>query len=379
MQKSSFPDTCQSCGMPMAAVEHFGTNPDRSHNNDYCCFCYKEGHFTDNFSFDQFVLDLLQFHDEDEKNEGCTISKEEFELKARTTLPTLKRWKTHQHTHLEYYKSVNRAVDYISSNLANDITLSEVADTACISYFHFHRIFKAIMNESPGDYIQRLRLEKAAFNLLVTKLTLSEIAEQTGYQSLHALSKAFKKRFGVSPSEYRKKSTELTTPLREPIDNLHVEAKITEIKPIEVLYTRVINPFIDEMAFQVAWQNLLHYSQTNGIPDTDHQYYCLSRDISTITSPDQCRTYVCLNTSKQVKASGRFGKQIIEGGTYAVFTHKGSYKKLNMVYSNIYRFWIPNSDYELRDNISFEKYFNNPHLTCEDDLLTEIYIPITRL
>ncbi|MDR1505212.1 MAG: zinc ribbon domain-containing protein, partial [Prevotella sp.] len=107
-------DICQSCGMPMVAVEYFGTNGDKSTNEDFCCFCFQNGEYTDDFCFDEFVEDSLQYHDEAEKLDGRTLTLDEVGLKTTVKLPGLKRWQSHQFTHLEYYKSVNRAVDYIN-------------------------------------------------------------------------------------------------------------------------------------------------------------------------------------------------------------------------------------------------------------------------
>ena len=59
-----------------------------------------------------------------------------------------------------------------------------------------------------------------------------------------------------------------------------------------------------------------------------------------------------------------------------MFTHKGSHIDLNYIYCNIYRYWLPNSNYKLRDIVRFEKYLNSPNMYNENDLITEIYIPI---
>lgn len=372
-------DICQSCGMPMAAAEHFGTNGDKSPNEDFCCFCFQNGKYTDDFSFDEFVKDSLQYHDEAEKLDGRTLTLDEVSLKTTVKLPGLKRWQSHQFTHLEYYKSVNKAVDYINDNLSRVINLSDLARVTGISDFHFHRIFKAVMNESPGDYVQRLRLEKAAFKLHATRFSLADIAEQTGYQSPQALSKAFKKRYGITPSAYRIQPDDLTVGINSPVENLYLEPEITQIASKEVFYLRVGNPYKQSDAFLKSWDKLIGIVGVSGIPDKDHEYLLLSRDISTITSPQNCRIYTCINVESAIKPKGRLGRQTIEGGLYAVFTYRGAYKYMDKVYCNIYRYWIPKSEYELRDNMSFCKFLNSPVLVTESELLTEIYIPVSKI
>lgn len=370
---------CQSCGMIMAAVDHFGTNSNNSLNEDYCCFCFQKGDFTDSMSLSEAIEDSISYLEDHKETDGRIVTKDQSALRLRAGIPSLKRWSSHQNTHQEYYKSVNRAVDYINEQLAAPINLSDLAQIANLSDFHFHRIFKAIMNESPGDYIQRLRLEKASFILQTTLLPLIEIAEQAGYQSPHALSKAFKKRYGITPSLCRSQPSELSVPIREPLQNLLLNPEIREIDSKRVVYTRIVNPFSFVDAYTKAWGKLIKYLNTNGIPNDKHEYLCLSRDISTITHPDHIRMYACISTAERVKPSGHFGVQTIEGGLYAVFRYKGMYEKLEIVYCNIYRYWIPQSDYQLRDNMSFEKYLNSPDQVKTDDLLTEVYIPIVHI
>ncbi|NDV84041.1 helix-turn-helix domain-containing protein [Bacteroides sp. 51] len=361
--------------MPMVAADHFGTNCDNTPSEDYCCFCFREGGFTDNGTMNDKVQENLHYHDENEYHNGRRYTINEAELYLRVMLPTLKRWESHKHTHLEYYQSVNRVMEYINEHLTESINLSDMAKVAHISDYHFHRIFKAIIRESPGDYIQRLRLEKAAFKLQTTGQSLAEIAEQTGYQSPQALSKAFKKRYQLSPIAFRKNPAILNVTV-EPIIDIPMNPEIRQVAPKEVVYLQIVNPFGRMDSYIEAWNKLVRYVGANGIPNDENEYICLSRDMSSITRPEQFRMYACITTNKPVKPSGKFGIQKVEGGRYAVFTYKGSHKELENVYCNIYRYWIPRSVHTLRDNISFEKYLNTPNEVKEEELVTEIFIPI---
>jgi len=369
---------CQSCSMPMTVAEHFGTNSNGSPSTDYCCFCFQNGNFTHNLSMGATIENSVSHLDSSQKIDGRTLTKDEVALQMHIYFPTLKRWNTHEVTHQEYFKAINRAVEFINEHLNEPLNLYDLAGVANISGFHFHRIFKALMSESPGEYIQRLRLEKAVFKLQTTRQTILEIAEQTGYQSPHALSKAFKKRFGITPSVYRTQSSHLSVPI-ETNAFIRIEPEIREIKAKQVIAVRVVNPFVNENAFIHAWKKLIRFAGVNGIPDNEHEYLTLSRDISTITQPNLYRSYVCITAKTEIKPKGEFGKQTIEGGLYAVFTYKGTYKNLDRLYCFIYRNWIPNSQYELRDIAFFEKFLNSPDTAKQNDLLTEVYIPVTRL
>lgn len=83
---------CQSCGMPLQAPEHFGTNKDGSANQEYCCYCYKEGAFTSNCTMEEMIEHCAQFVDEFNKDNQTQFSKEEAIGEMRKYFPTLKRW-----------------------------------------------------------------------------------------------------------------------------------------------------------------------------------------------------------------------------------------------------------------------------------------------
>jgi hypothetical protein len=85
---------CQSCGMPINGVSHFGKNTDGSKNDDYCCHCYPNGAFTNpKETMEEMIESCIPFLVED----GVFAKDEESARKLLTEfLPTLKRWKTVQ-------------------------------------------------------------------------------------------------------------------------------------------------------------------------------------------------------------------------------------------------------------------------------------------
>ncbi len=108
-------------------------------------------------------------------------------------------------THVDYRKRVYRAMKYISRHIDSELTLEEVASSAALSPFHFHRIFYAVLGETVADFTRRLRVELAANRLLAKPCRdISSIALEGGFSGSQNFAKAFKRRFGVTASEYRK-------------------------------------------------------------------------------------------------------------------------------------------------------------------------------
>ena len=84
---------CQSCGMPMQSAEQFGTNQDGSANQDYCCYCYKEGAFVQDCTMEGMIEHCAQFLDEFNGACDTQYTKEEAITEMKKHFPTLKRWK----------------------------------------------------------------------------------------------------------------------------------------------------------------------------------------------------------------------------------------------------------------------------------------------
>lgn len=100
------------------------------------------------------------------------------------------------------------AKDLIDMALAEPLEVRQVAAHAGYSRFHFIRAFRAAYGETPGDYLRRRRMERAADLLAVGNLTVREVAELVGFTSLAAFSRRFKTHAGVAPSGYQRRMAE---------------------------------------------------------------------------------------------------------------------------------------------------------------------------
>ncbi len=83
------------------------------------------------------------------------------------------------------------------------LTLADLAVQAGKSPYHLQRVFTQQIGESPKQYSQRVRLQQASAALLVTDQTVIDIALAVGFDSHEGFTRAFKRRFGQSPSSFR--------------------------------------------------------------------------------------------------------------------------------------------------------------------------------
>lgn len=78
--------------MPMIANDQFGTNEDHSKNMDYCCFCYEEGNFTQEFTMEEMIEHCAQFVDEFNRELERPLTQEQAIAGMQGSFPSLKRW-----------------------------------------------------------------------------------------------------------------------------------------------------------------------------------------------------------------------------------------------------------------------------------------------
>lgn len=114
---------------------------------------------------------------------------------------------------------VTQAVDYISSHYMHNITVSDVAAQIGISGTYLNRLFKQTYNLPAQEFLMDFRMRKAAHLLVNTTQPVKEISLNIGYRDPLVFSKAFKKRFDVSPQNYRLYKQELEVRDKRPHEN----------------------------------------------------------------------------------------------------------------------------------------------------------------
>jgi len=101
------------------------------------------------------------------------------------------------------FRRLIRARDFLVAGHENCIRLEQAAREACLSPFHFQRLFARTFGESPHAFVTRLRMERARRLLEADDMPVTEVCLEVGYVSLGTFSRRFAERVGRSPSEYR--------------------------------------------------------------------------------------------------------------------------------------------------------------------------------
>lgn len=99
---------------------------------------------------------------------------------------------------------MQKTEEFIHANFKEKITIDDMAKNACMSKYHFSRLFKECTGVSPYKYLCMYRIEKAKELLIDTNLTVGEIAVRTGFEDMSSFIYLFKKHMSVSPLQFRK-------------------------------------------------------------------------------------------------------------------------------------------------------------------------------
>src|SRR5215471_17148984 len=102
-----------------------------------------------------------------------------------------------------YAERIRRVVDYVAGHLDADLNLDTLAGVACLSPYHFHRIYRGLLGETVNETVRRLRLQRAAIDLLDRELSIERTARRAGYESQAAFTRAFRAEYGEPPARYR--------------------------------------------------------------------------------------------------------------------------------------------------------------------------------
>ena len=299
-------------------------------------------------------------------------------------------------TKTEYKKRVCAAMNYISHNLDQELTLEEIAKEATFSPYHFHRIFKAVTGETISEFIKRLRLEKAACILSMNNTkNITRIAFDCNFSSSQNFAKAFRNHFGMSPSEFRKQNCKtIITDFDENLffnsgnnnnsifgktldieKKLKMNVKITERPESRVAYVRKVGKYCKKTC-EPAFQEIISWAIAKGLNITE-KFLAIYWDNPEITPPEKCRMDACVTLPADLSINNSKNVQIIASGTYAIFHHEISETEFQEAWFDSFK-WIIENEYECDDRIFYEQYNNNPLEHPEGKYIINICIPLRR-
>ncbi|MEJ2395504.1 MAG: AraC family transcriptional regulator [Candidatus Thiodiazotropha sp.] len=281
-----------------------------------------------------------------------------------------------------YRQRVIRVVEYIYDHLDADLTINRLAEVAYMSPYHFHRIYRELAQETLNASIRRLRLHRAAGELIRSTKPIQRIAREATYGSPEAFSRAFSQQFGEPPAGYRSARRERDDRNDGPfVAMLPPDNKeYSDMYTVEILETDPVRLIGyphqgDYMEIGRAFEKLAIYAASHQLLNETTRSFGLYYDDPKSVDMKQLNAFASISLSEEIRLptdNDSLQEKEIPGGTCASLVFKGPYAELEKPYDWFFGQWLPQSGYEAVDFPPFEEYLNDPKVTPPNDLLTRI-------
>jgi AraC family transcriptional regulator len=269
---------------------------------------------------------------------------------------------------------LGRVTTHIYDHLDDELDLASLAEIACLSPYHWHRIYQAVLGESAVDTVKRLRLQRAAAQLAQTAMPISEIAKRAHYASLPSFTRSFKASFGLPPASYREGGSHRRFDGRsvdQPGDGFGVEI-ITKPR-LDIACVRHAGPYLE---IGRAFDTLFGIAGARGLVSFSARLVGVYLDDPSCTPEAELRALAGLVIDEGARVDPPLERAELRGGPYAVLRHKGPYADMKAAYHWLFGTWLPHSGAEAGNAPVFEEYLNNPRDTPPTELRTDIHLPL---
>lgn len=279
-----------------------------------------------------------------------------------------------QATRIDYADRIARVVTWLSNHLDHEIDLARLADIACFSPYHFHRIYHGMQGETVADTVRRLRLHRAAVELIAGSLPIDRVATRAGYGSQEAFTRAFRAAYGDPPARYRASFAPLPNIRSDKMSTTtQYEVVIRECAAVRVAalphkgdYQEIGKTF-ERLAAMGIGQGLFGpFTRSFGI------YY----DDPKVVAKGELRSEACMFAPPSWLPNGELIERTIRGGKYAVLTHIGPYAELHRAYDWLFGSWLTASGEDADNAPCIEEYLNDPRTLPPTEWKTEVWLPL---
>jgi AraC family transcriptional regulator len=253
---------------------------------------------------------------------------------------------------------VGKALWFIESHFASEITLGEIADVAGVSRYHLTRAFGDVTGHSVMRYVRGRRLSEAARTLAEGARDILTVALDAGYGSHEAFTRAFHEQFDLTPEAIRRQGHLGDVQLLEPIKMEEAVGTSVPIARFEngkvLLIGGIVQRYTCETSAGIPsqWQRFLHH--IGGIPG---QVGPAAFGVRWNGDEDGSFDYLCgVQVSDFSTLPPEFAHVRIPAQKYAVFSHREHVSTIRSTWATIWNKWLPESGHKLVDAPDFERY-----------------------
>jgi AraC family transcriptional regulator len=286
-----------------------------------------------------------------------------------------------------YHARMQRVLDHVDQHLDGDLDLETVSRVAAFSKFHFHRQFMATFGLSVHRYVQLARLKRASHQRASTGVrSVTEIAMEAGYDAPDAFARAFRRRFGQSPSSFRK-SPDWAPWLAAfgPLNNARSKLMQITYEPGDVTIRDVLPTPVaimehrgDRATLGATIERFIAWRKAAGLSPETSSTFNIFRSERIPENPAAYSMDLCIGTDRPIEPGDQQMKaSTIPGGRCAVLRVVHDTHNLEPAALYLYRDWLPASGEEARDfPIYCQRHFSFFSNVPVHEVIVELFLPL---
>ncbi|MHA4838664.1 AraC family transcriptional regulator [Sphingopyxis sp. MSC1_008] len=289
--------------------------------------------------------------------------------------------------HQKYQARMQRVLDYIDQHLDDDLDLETASRVAAFSKFHFHRQFTATFGLSVHRYIQLARMKRASHRLASQEeQSITEIAMDAGYDAPDAFARAFRQRFGQSPSSFRKSPDwapwlAAFGPLnnaRSKLMQINYEYDDVTIRETAPTPVAILEHRGDRAMLPTTIERFIAWRKAAGLSPATSPTFNIFRSERTPVNPADYSMDLCVGTDRPIAPDDEVMKPgAIPGGRCAVLRVVHDTHNLEPAALFLYGEWLPASGEEARDfPIYCRRHLNFFPDPAVQDVVVELFLPL---
>jgi AraC family transcriptional regulator len=279
-----------------------------------------------------------------------------------------------QQTRASYQARLDRVVDHIYAHLDEDIRPEGLAEIACLSPYHWHRIYVAMRGETVSVTIRRLRLLRAADRLANSDMPIATIAERAGYSGADSFARAFREAYGKSPVDYR--ATGSHAAFEAATETEDHEGFPVAIETLPATRCASVAHRGAYLQIDQAMGRLFTGLAAQKILAPDQAMCAVFFDDPDLAPVEALRSRACSPVGQGFTLAPPLEETVLREGLYARLRYRGPYADMKGAYRWLLGIWLPQSGYEPDDAPIFEAYLNNPQHVAPAELMTDIHLPL---
>jgi AraC family transcriptional regulator len=264
-----------------------------------------------------------------------------------------------------YSRRLQRETAHIWDHLDEPLDLAKLADIACLSPYHFHRIYRAMLGETLGQTLSRSRLHRASTALVKETTPIALIAKAAGYGSVPAFSRAFRAAYKVTPTAFRRQKRQPNGGSLMPV--------IVETRP--ALRIAAVKHRGPPQAIGAAFDLVMAWAGPKGVAMPPAWGVAVYLSNMMTVPPEDQEALAGLTVGPEITSDDTVTIHEVPGGKQAIFLYKGPYAHIGQGYQELFG-WLPTSGEERAHQPLFEINLNDPRQTAPEDLLTELCLPL---